>query len=708
MEAHFEEERWRPLQLLEAQFRANCAALAHRDAGLAERLLAWAPAGECLLQTAPDHLRLARRKGESLEPIPNLISPAAARDVVKKVYPKGQCTEPIVVAGVDQGWLWQMLYGLPCAPPGLPGHRPPLFFLVRQIEELWLALHLHDWRKLLADNRVRLFFGEDSAQQLEHAFLDDGHLPWPRLSLTIDPQLWPAGTNLESILNACRAKLSNELQGVMNQLGSLYASPDPASLGQRFASGQPLRILGITSRYTTFLQYSMRDWLAAFEAMGHQTKLVIESADHETMTNLVYARTCAEFQPDLVVLIDHYRRELEGFPENVPCVMWIQDWLPNITTTKAGAAQTARDYVLGYGRIECTRQYGYPASRFLPAMVGVNEKRFGSELVGSASADRLFCCDVSFVSHASTPADVLVQRNLETAASDGTRRLIRDIFDRLLAIYDAGQAVSDPQHMTALVQQSLLDLRLTIVPEHRETLVNFFSHQVNNALFRHQTLNWLAELDLNIHLYGRGWETHPTLKRYARGPADNQTQLATIYRSSKINLHLTPHGAVHQRVLDGLCAGGFFLIRHRPGDAAGIAYRPLCRWIREQRITSDEELRAKATPQVREWIAAACAARDWNVFDLGYPFVDELNLLADSDYTLAGAALWEDYFQVAFASKTELHQKAERYLSDESERQRIVGRMVQPVLEKLTYQGINRRLLDFIAGDLSHQARKAA
>src|SRR3712207_8973576 len=99
------------------------------------------------------------------------------------------CTEPVLVAGLDQGWLWHALYHLPVNTPRTPGHRPPLYFLASDIERLWLVLHLHDWRAVLADGGVRLFAGARCAEQARAAIAAHATLPWPRLCVTVDPPL---------------------------------------------------------------------------------------------------------------------------------------------------------------------------------------------------------------------------------------------------------------------------------------------------------------------------------------------------------------------------------------------------------------------------------------------------------------------------------------------------------------------------------------
>src|SRR4029450_13855633 len=111
---------------------------------------------------------------------------------------------------------------------------------------------------------------------------------------------------------------TDKLSGLQSQLNSTYSAMNASAWSDCFAAmDRPLRILGITSRYTTFLQYSMRDWLSAFERLGPQTRLGTEQSDHEITGPVAFAEATADFQPDLVVCIDHFRKELGGLPANV-------------------------------------------------------------------------------------------------------------------------------------------------------------------------------------------------------------------------------------------------------------------------------------------------------------------------------------------------------------------------------------------------------
>jgi hypothetical protein len=566
-------------------------------------------------------------------------------------------------------------------------------------------MHVHDWRALLADPRVRLFVGADCADQVRASMSANPTVPWPRLSVTVDPSIWSAGASIDTLLTSANESANGRMNQLYRQLNTLDATLDTPSLAQRLTHGR-LRVLGITSLFTTFLQYSMRDWLAGFEELGHETRLLIERADHEIANPLLFAEVCAQFRPDLILMIDHYRGEFTGLPQTVPCVMWVQDRLPNIFRSQAGAAQTEMDYAIGYGRQECVVAHGYPRQRFMPAMVGVNEKRFEPRELSREETER-FTCDVSFVSHASTPAEVLVQREIDKSALPQAKRFLAMTFDQLRAVYDAGGFVTEAGHIKRMIRDSMR--ACGVETSDLTSVLDFFVQRVNNALFRQQAVAWLAELDVNLHLYGRGWEEHPRFKKYARGVADNERQLSAIYQASKINLQVTPFGSVHQRLFDGLSAGAFFLLRHCTGDDCDVIYREMWQWCEDAPVRSGAQFFRQAPPRVRALVDRVIELTGEDPTTIADTFFLGLEEMASARFTRSGATLWPDeYPRVSFRTREDLHQLVRHFLTAPHEGEAIAASMRSAMLEHMTYKGVTRRMLRFIADDMLRQASPGA
>lgn len=699
MEQQIDPSPWQPLSLLREQFHLNLASLRKREARVCDRLEQVAPTEDYFVAPAEDRIQLGRMKGLHIEPLPSCLPPRAARAVAAKLFPTGYCTEPVLVAGLDQGWLWNVLYHMEVSTPRTPGHRPPLYFLAGEVERLWVVLHMHDWTKLLSDRRVRLFVGDDCIRQAQQSMIEDAMVPWPKLSVTVDPSIWPPGMSLDSILATAHRSANERLNHLLRELKALDASADPRSLARRLTGGK-LRVLGITSLFTTFLQYSMRDWLAAFAELGHETRMLIEREAHEVANPPGFASICAEFQPDLILLIDHYRAAFSGLPQNVPCVMWVQDRLPNIFRAAAGAAQGPMDFVLGYGRQECVLSHGYPRDRFMPAMVGFNERRFAAREI-SADESRRHSCDVSFVSHASIPAEILVQREIDKAALPEARRFLADAFERLRASYDEGSFVTEAGHIRRIVYDAMR--ACGVESSDSGAVVDFFTQRVNNALFRQQAISWLAEMDVNLHLYGRGWEDHPRFGRHARGVADNEQELSAIYQSSAINLQVTPFGAVHQRLFDGLSAGGFFLLRHCTGDTCDLIYRQMWEWCRQPGVCTGEEFFHHAPQHVREMIDRIIELTGEDPAKCPDGFFLGLEEAATAGFKRSPATLWPEYDRVTFSTREELQNLVRHFLRSPDERRAIARSMRNRVVDSMSYKGITRRLLSFLAEDISRR-----
>jgi hypothetical protein len=387
--------------------------------------------------------------------------------------------------------------------------------------------------------------------------------------------------------------------------------------------------------------------------------------------------------------------------------MWVQDRLPNIFRASAGAAQKRADYALGYGRQECIVSHGYPRERFIPAMVGFNENRFAARELSRDELDR-YACDVSFVSHASTPPEVLVQREIDKTPLPEGKRFLADVLERFRAIYDGGGYVSEGGQIRKIIRESMTTGG--IETSDLSGLLDFFIQKVNNAFFRQQALAWLSEMDVNLHLWGRGWDEHPRFKRFARGIADNEKQLGAIYQASSINLQVTPFGAVHQRLFDGLSAGGFFLLRHCTGDDCDPIYRKMWEWCEEAGIGSGPQFFAQAPEHVREMIAKITDLTAEDPSTIPDTFFLGLEEAAAAGFTRSAATLFAEYKGISFRNRAELQSRVSYFLLNPEHRRQIAQSMRARVIDSMTYKAITSRLLRFISADLSAQlaARAAA
>jgi len=622
---------------------------------------------------------------------PVLASPAESRRAMKQLETE-RAMMPLMVLGVDLGWLWTFAYDVPHTRPEIPGHRIPLYLIERSAEQLAIAMHLQDWTDLFVDPRVQMYVGDDAIERLANTMVRTPSIVWPRSTIVVDHLAWPTSDAIKSIddlRNFAMAECDKELKAIAAQR---------AVLPTKIPTDRPLRVMGLTTLFSTFLQHSMRDWLASFQALGHTTHVLTEPVPHVINTNIDQQRAIDVFQPDLMLFIDHYRDEYKKLPDDLHSVCWVQDRMLHLFSTAAGQRQGPRDYAIGYARSELTSRYGWPGERFMSCVVPVNHIRFDTSNLSAADLAP-HVCDLAFVSHASKTPEEIRDDEIAAAILPGVKRVVGALSERLMSIYATGGSISGDGPITALVKRTLVELGTAY--DDVTPLIDYVRLRLNNALFRHQVLHWASELaderGLDFRLYGRGWEKHPTLSRFARGEADNQTALASIYRATRVNLQTNPHTSAHQRSFESLCAGGFVLMRRTNRDLFDPIHQAVLRRADELNLQDDAQLRASRDEELMRLIDASARVVGTHPLDHGQDFLGSLRDQDHAGWTEAGSTLWPDEFaESSFNNRDEFRTQAVRALTEPAWRASVVEKMRSVVIEKCTYQAVTQRLLNVL------------
>jgi hypothetical protein len=167
----------------------------------------------------------------------------------------------------------------------------------------------------------------------------------------------------------------------------------------------------------------------------------------------------------------------------------------------------------------------------------------------------------------------MVEQAIATYGQTPTsRELVNLCCRRMIDTYSSGGSLPTYTDVCAALRTALTDLGLKLPPDDFDRLARWLTHPFNDALYRQQALGWASDAarqqGLSLALYGKGWENHPRFAPFARGPVAYGEPLAQLTRRSRINLQVVPYLCLHQRLLDGLLAGGFFLVRTHPADVA--------------------------------------------------------------------------------------------------------------------------------------------
>jgi hypothetical protein len=445
----------------------------------------------------------------------------------------------------------------------------------------------------------------------------------------------------------------------------------------------------------------MRDVKRAFESLGHRCVVLTEKTSHDVLNPLTYHNAIREHDPDLFFAIDHLRPEFGVIlPENLPLLTWDQDQLPQVFT-KANIDRIGQlDFVAGWSKARCVAA-GCNPRQLLHARVPTSPEQFSGAPLTPEERKR-YACDVSYVSHASQTPQAFHEQERASCKDPNLRALLDTLYE-LTALALQRHAAMGGTLARHILTEACRRRGLALPDaELQNRLTGWYLWRLGDRIFRHEALNWVADWarknGRSFRIYGNGWESHPALAPFAAGPAENGRELACIYRASDINLQLMPAGFIHQRSLDGLAAGGFFLSRATPYDVGGMVLRRLDNRIDELGIKSTDALfdcrDASLLSLMREYFG------EWydQVGRKEHDTFNELRIAAELPHP---EEVFSGFPRILFDSASQFARKADDFLSNGAARRAIADEMREVVVERFSYRAAMDRFLHAMGGYLT-------
>lgn len=587
--------------------------------------------------------------------------------------------DAVMLLGIGDGYLLDKLAAEP--EPLLFNQKQLVVLVEMNIDVLRGCLMLHDWSQddsPITDPRFVWIVSADQVQvtqQLTEELVEKRVLAPPAYVVR---QTVNARPMLDAVA-ACGQAYQRQFDALGEQLDTHYSDVSSQQLAAMFGDDPPRqpRILLCTSRFTSVLQYATADTSRAMRSIGWDTRILIEDTDWRKFSPLAYRQVLAQYKPDAVFFIDHLSREFgRTIPKQVPALTWIQDELPHLTDTASGESIGQRDFVLSGCCTMYVKQFAYPRDQcidlekvtHLPQHLPVTEK---------PCDDRP---DVLYVSNASQEPSRVAEELIALAHAQApqTSTMVECACSAIIETYAQGQTIYTHQAIEKLLVQIMANCQLTAPPEavtrHALTLHN----RLNNALYRQQALRWVAQacddMGLRLELRGRGWDQHPDFAAYDRGPIAYGPDLEQRTRQAQINLQIVPCSNVHQRLLDGIAAGGFYLIRSHPIDAIYAGLIDLMQRHDAVDARSITELSERITPGDQPRLDTLAQQFDQTFTSIGHQYdpVDALTYLARSDSLdrLSGLPHEQD---VSFTDQATTQRLIERFIGDDSARAAIVA-----------------------------------
>jgi hypothetical protein len=512
----------------------------------------------------------------------------------------------------------------------------------------WLASA--DRAELLRQRRLHLMIGARAVANLERFLTENDDLPIPLLHFKCHVGAELIGAVQDGLQRAHDSRCIRLTHLMESPPTDVFDGPGP-QWAERLLPGA--RILGITSRHTSVLQYSMRDLGLALIGLGYEFKMHMEPDVDRCHNALSIRRVIAEFKPALIILANHLRYEAQLAFGEIPILTWIQDPMENLLCPAAGASIGAHDFVFGYFRDHCVQRYGYPARQFLDQWFFPVSTGMFHDAAPNEDALKRFGCDIAYIGHCHGTPQTSLQASL--AQYPHRRTLIESIHRDVMERHRRGEHPSR-EEAEELVRAAAVRLGVNLDHAEVDSIATYAVLRSFDIVFRHETLTWVAKwatrTGRRFRLYGRGWETHPIFSRWAAGPIDHGAPLRLALRCATFSLQTIQSGFIHQRTFESLASGSLVLSRQSPWDFHGL---PL------------EEFRQRANS----------GERFPSTFDL-FPQLE----------------------QVLFNSADSFEELIESMLASESRRLAVLSEFRQRVLDRCTYEAVTPILLEQVRSRL--------
>jgi hypothetical protein len=649
------------------------------------------------------------------------------------------CPPPYFVEGMDPPWVFERLYD--STPARYDGHASLIVAAQHDEVQFLDGLAHAAMAEKLGAARVRVFVGTDAGERLER-FVRERTIAGmrtmgPAIALpTTGARIAPGA---ERIMAEAMELARRDNEELSERMASMYPPRDRAFWAVRFASalsgrGEPLRVLIPTSRYSTFLRHSGADLADALEKAGCVVRVHMEGDDHAMNDAAADMRAVVEHRPDLIVLPNYLRANLgTSYPAHVPFVTWVQDAMPHLYAKDVGEKVGPLDFVVGHLREEMFQKFGYPRGRAMAMPMAASVRKF-HDGAAAPGAESRHACEIAYVSHhAQTPEELHRRRREEAPAGEGSntmRGMLDALLPRILGEVEGG--IDRGPMSVRLRAMTVEELRRAGLPDEGPVvaaMLSVYTMQIADRAMRHRTLEWAARIarrrGWRMHLYGRGWETHPTLGGLAKGELQHGEDLRACYKTARAHLHMSAHTAVHQRVFECALSGGLALSRLQSEDLSQLEYLAAAHACRVcEPVASNPWVVARMGYRLQAYPVGSCEearrygefVRDMGLAERSLVWLSQIHaerLRSSPTEMIDGVGhslldLWPDAAAVMFHDEETLGRVLLRAVEDEAWREEQSRAMGELARRLVTYDALVGTMLRFVGARLAGEGERAA
>ena len=420
-------------------------------------------------------------------------------------------------------------------------------------------------------DRYRIFTGPDCVGRMLEVCHSEKDLSPPTQCTVSGQRVVATAQKIAQGLNSCMTEYMLNTTKCNHAIEARWARRGMEYWGKRskeIAQGMPARILVMTSRYTTFLRHSAEDLVHSFRDLGHQAELLMEHDDHSTLQPSRTLHGVLEYDPDLVI-VPNFPRSLRAtyFPQGMPYVCWVQDAMSHLFE-QVPSVPSDLDFLAGHVFKKAIGLHGYSESYKFAFPVPVSTKKFIVKQ-NAPEPDRKRWGDIAYVSHQSQTPD-LFHADFLTRCQPNVQPAVIKCYQQVQSLIQQWESGPQFHQLEEIVSQFATNVGKEGDARVCDLLRVQYVYPLAERIIRHETLQWVTAIAENhglvFKLFGKGWENHPGLARFASGPIAHDEQLKECYRGAGVHLHASVNGCAHQRVFECALSGGLPLCRRDWGE----------------------------------------------------------------------------------------------------------------------------------------------
>ena len=646
--------------------------------------------------------------------VAQLLAPLNARLAI-------QACRPIILEGFDPPWMFEELYNASTGTT-LPNFRQRLIVVQEDAAEFLNGLACIKLNEKLADERTLWFIGTNATEKLK-AWTSEQLLVGPPQCVISNPQIRQKATpsTQQVFQDASRAwelqrnSLTEKVQQKFNPRSTSYWN-------ERFQrahnGGEPLRIVLLTSRFSTYILHSAEDLLQELRADGHDAQLLVEPDQHSLATDTFYLDAMNRINPDLVICINFPRSMIPSrVAKDIPYVCWIQDMMPHLLDSKVGEAQTPLDFTVGMVSQSFYQQYAYPREQVQWMPMSASTRKFQPPKTQAP-----YESDICWITHHGEPAPELHKRLIRDCEAT-----IPDAADRLCNVPD--QITELCRDSTSFMLYELHRLKQEIIAElptrsnspiKPSALVHSYVDQMAERIFRLETARWAVRAanknGWTLKLHGRGWDINDEFTAYAAPEIAHGEDLVRCYSSAAVQLHASLTQPLHQRVAECAFSGGLPLCRITR-DSFSLLNDNIIRQAEEQgygrRLQNDpdgREVEINQLSQAQHMVSQLrrlrlCAPNEYQDGKLSWPGFKIKDMKAqDTSIIRAHTEVFNGMLNHFFATESDLESLLAMAISDSQWRNEQSAVAQNQLMKTMSTKSFSHQMLEFVTNRLNELA----